>query len=80
MSLEKLTSSDWKQYLNLRSELGGYKYTINKKMFEDKYTSIKNQNGYIYVVKVGGEIVGTGKIFIEINILQQNYKITIVIL
>ena len=38
--ISELDVNDWKQYINLRSQLGSQFYKINKEKFHNKYRDI----------------------------------------
>jgi predicted GNAT family N-acyltransferase len=67
MQIAELSKEDWKQYLELRFQLGSYSGSITEEEFLIKYESIKKQGGIIYVIKVGSKLVATAKLLVEIK-------------
>lgn len=67
MQIVELSKEDWKQYLDLRFQLGSYSGTITEEEFLIKYEYIKNQGGIIYVIKVGSKLIATAKLLVEIK-------------
>jgi predicted GNAT family N-acyltransferase len=65
--IEKLDTSDWKEYLSLRYQLGEYNGSIDEDEFICKYIDIQKQGGYIFVIKKDNSIIATGKLLIELK-------------
>jgi len=70
MEITELKFEDWNQYIDLLYQLGGYKESINMSDFKKKYKSIKEQNSFIYVIKVNDKLIATGKLFVELKIFD----------
>ena len=67
MSIELLKEEDWEKYLKIRFQLGQYLGIHTLDSFKEKYESINNQGGYIFVIKMNNMIVATAKLLIEIK-------------
>jgi predicted GNAT family N-acyltransferase len=66
--LKKLEIDEWREYIDLREQLSGYRIELSKTEFIQKYESMLNQGSVIYMYHKNNRIVGTIKIFIELKI------------